>query len=44
MVTRWLMAEAACLRPEHFWSVSPGDYAARPPDVEHHEFLLVATR
>jgi SAM-dependent methyltransferase len=39
-----LMAEAAGLRPDHVWSVTPGDYAARPPDVEHHEFLLVATR
>jgi hypothetical protein len=38
------MAEAAGLRPDHVWSVTPGDYAARPPDVEHHEFLLVATR
>lgn len=39
-----LMAEAAGLRPDHVWSVTPGDYAARPPDVELHEFLLLATR
>jgi SAM-dependent methyltransferase len=39
-----LMAEASGLRPDHVWAVTPGDYAARPPDVEHHEFLLVATR
>jgi SAM-dependent methyltransferase len=39
-----LMAEAAGLRPEHVWSVTPGDYAARPPDIDHPEFLLVATR
>jgi SAM-dependent methyltransferase len=39
-----LMAEDAGLRPEHVWSVTPGDYAARPPDIDHPEFLLVATR
>ncbi len=39
-----LMAEAAGLQPEHIWSVSPGDYATRPPDIEHPEFLLVATK
>jgi SAM-dependent methyltransferase len=39
-----LMAEAVGLRPEHVWSVTPGDYAARPPDIEHPEFLLLATR
>jgi SAM-dependent methyltransferase len=39
-----LLAEAAGLRPEHIWSVTPGDYAARPPDIDHPEFLLVATR
>ena len=39
-----LMAEAAGLRPDHVWSVTPGDYAARPPDIDLHEFLLVATR
>jgi SAM-dependent methyltransferase len=39
-----LLAEAAGLRPEHIWSVTPGDYAARPPDIDHPEFLLVAMR
>ena len=39
-----LLAEAAGLRPDHVWSVTPGDYAARPPDIDHPEFLLVATR
>ena len=39
-----LLAEAAGLHPEHVWSVTPGDYAARPPDIEQPEFLLVATR
>jgi SAM-dependent methyltransferase len=39
-----LLAEAAGLRPEHIWSVTPGGYAARPPDIDHPEFLLVATR
>lgn len=39
-----LLAEAAGLRPEHVWSVTPGDYAARPPDIDHPEFLLAATR
>jgi SAM-dependent methyltransferase len=39
-----LLAEAARLRAEHVWSVTPGDYAARPPDVDHPEFLLLATR
>ena len=39
-----LLAEAAGLRPDHVWSVIPGEYAARPPDIEHPEFLLVATR
>jgi len=38
-----LLAEAAGLRPEHVWSVAPGDYAARPPDIDHPEFLLLAT-
>ena len=39
-----LLAESAGLHPEHIWSVTPGDYAARPPDIEHPEFLLVAAR
>jgi SAM-dependent methyltransferase len=39
-----LMAEAAGLSPQHVWSVTPGDYAPRPPDIEHPEFLLLAAR
>ena len=39
-----LLAEAAGLRADHVWSVTPGDYAARPPDIDLPEFLLVATR
>ncbi|MCA1845790.1 MAG: class I SAM-dependent methyltransferase [Actinobacteria bacterium] len=39
-----LLAEAAGLCPEHIWSVAPGDYAARPPDTDHPEFVLVAIR
>jgi SAM-dependent methyltransferase len=39
-----LLAESAGLRPDHVWSVTPGDYSARPPDIEHPEFLLVATK
>ncbi len=36
-----LMAAAAGMQVEGLWSVRPGDYAARPPDLEHPEFLLV---
>jgi hypothetical protein len=32
------------LRPDHVWSVTPGDYARRPPNIELQEFLLVANR
>jgi SAM-dependent methyltransferase len=39
-----LLAESAGLRPDAVWSVTPGEYAARPPDVEHPEFLLLASR
>jgi len=37
-----LMAAAAGLNVESIWSVTPGDYAKRPPDLDHPEFLLVA--
>ena len=37
-----LLAIGVGLIPEHIWSVSPGDYARRPPSLEHPEFLLVA--
>jgi SAM-dependent methyltransferase len=39
-----LLAERSGLAVEHLWSVTPGDYAARPPDIDHPEFLLVARR
>jgi SAM-dependent methyltransferase len=39
-----LLARLAGLVPRHVWSVSPGAYAAAPPTVDSHEFLLVAER
>lgn len=36
-----LMAAAAGVAVEAVWAVGPGDYAARPPDLDHPEFLLV---
>jgi SAM-dependent methyltransferase len=39
-----LLAVAADLEVEHLWSVSPGAYAPRAPDLEHPEWLLVARR
>ena len=36
-----LMATAASIRVRSLWSVGPGDYAERPPDVDRPEFLLV---
>lgn len=36
-----LMAAAAGLTVESIWSVNPGDYKRRPPDLDHAEFLLV---
>lgn len=39
-----LMVDAAGLRLRSLWSVTPGDYAARPPDVEHPELLVIADR
>jgi hypothetical protein len=38
------MAERAGLRVRDVWAVTPGSYAARPPDIDHPEFLLVAER
>lgn len=38
------VARLAGLEPEHVWSVDPGDYARRAPDLAHAEFLLVARR
>ena len=39
-----LLLAAAGLEVRHLWSVSPGDYARRPADLEHHEFLVVAAK
>ena len=39
-----LMAAAAGLEVEALWSVTPGGYAARPPDLDHEEYLLVGRR
>jgi SAM-dependent methyltransferase len=37
-----LLARDAGLAPEAIWSVTPGDYAERAPDLQHPELLLVA--
>ncbi len=39
-----LLAERAGLSVRDLWSVTPGDYAARPPDLDHPEWLLIAVR
>jgi len=39
-----LLCTAAGLSTEHIWSVTPGDYARREPDIEHPEWLVVARR
>jgi SAM-dependent methyltransferase len=39
-----LLAAAARLHVDGLWSVRPGSYARRAPDVEHPEWLLVATK
>jgi SAM-dependent methyltransferase len=39
-----LLADDAGLVVDHLWSVTPGRYAADPPDLDHPEFLLVAHR
>lgn len=36
-----LIAAAAGVAVEGLWAVTPGDYAMRPPDLEHPEFLLL---
>jgi SAM-dependent methyltransferase len=40
---RLLMA-AAGLVTDHLFSVAPGDYAGRPPDLDHPEWLVVASK
>ncbi|MDZ7673584.1 MAG: class I SAM-dependent methyltransferase [Acidimicrobiales bacterium] len=37
-----LVTRLAGLEPDHVWSVDPGDYARRTPDLDHAEFLLLA--
>lgn len=39
-----LLAEDAGFVVDEIWSVSPGDYRRRPPDLDHHEFLLIAAK
>ncbi|MBK9181308.1 MAG: methyltransferase domain-containing protein [Acidimicrobiales bacterium] len=39
-----LLARRAGLAVDAVWAVAPGDFAPRPPDLDHPEFLLVATR
>jgi SAM-dependent methyltransferase len=39
-----LLAGACGLTVRAIWSVSPGDYARRPPDLDHPEWLLIADR
>lgn len=39
-----LLHAAAGLKVDHVWSVGPGDYAARPPDLEHPELLVLASK
>jgi SAM-dependent methyltransferase len=39
-----LLAARAGLLVRDLWSVTPGEYARRDPDVEHPEFLMVAVR
>ncbi len=39
-----MLAEAAGLRVDAISAVTPGDYAARAPSVDHPEHLLLATR
>ena len=36
-----LMAAAAGIEVSGLWSVGPGDYSTRQPDMDHPEFLLV---
>jgi SAM-dependent methyltransferase len=36
-----LMASLAGVAVTGLWSVGPGDYVTRPPDLDHPEFLLV---
>jgi len=37
-----LLAARSALSVEGVWSVAPGDYCRRPPDLDHPEWLLLA--
>lgn len=39
-----LLAIGVGLVPEAIWSVAPGDFARRDPDLEHPELMMVAKR
>jgi SAM-dependent methyltransferase len=39
-----LLAARAGLAVDDIWSVRPGEYARNPPDLDHEEFLLLASR
>ncbi|HJP16628.1 MAG TPA: class I SAM-dependent methyltransferase [Acidimicrobiales bacterium] len=39
-----LLAASAGLEVEEIWSVNPGDYKKRVPDLDHSEYLLIAHR
>jgi SAM-dependent methyltransferase len=39
-----LLCTAAGLEAEHIWAVRPGQYAPRPPDLDHEELLVVAAK
>jgi SAM-dependent methyltransferase len=39
-----LLSIGCGLVPEAVWSVEPGDFARRPPDLEHPELMLVARK
>ncbi len=39
-----LLALGVGLIPEHVWSVEPGDFTRRAPDLDHPEFLLLARK
>ena len=39
-----LLAIGVGLIPQAVWSVEPGDFARRPPDLDHPEFMLVASK
>jgi SAM-dependent methyltransferase len=39
-----LLAAGAGLEVDGLWSVRPGEYGRRQPDLDHQEWLLVATR